>query len=59
MMYDSDKTITTIWIKTDEDEGLSLKKRTVVNTNMITPFPATNKSTEDDVCILWGPVNIQ
>ena len=52
MMYESDKTKTTIWIKTDEDEGLSLKKRTVVNTNMITPFPATNKSTEDDVCIV-------
>jgi hypothetical protein len=51
-MYESDKTKTTIWIKADEDEGLSLKKRTVVNTNMSTPFPATNKSTEDDVCIL-------
>jgi hypothetical protein len=52
VMYESDKTKTTIWIKTHEDEGLSLKKRTVVNTNMITSFPATNKSTEDDVRIL-------
>jgi hypothetical protein len=50
--YESDKTKTTIWIKIDEDAGLSLKKRTIVNTNMITPFPATNESTEDDVCIL-------